>query len=795
MKKRLERILLLIVTGFVFSFGLASCSNDDGNDSNDSSGNNGKTENTSDDNTVYTLVAKNETIIITAKADKTYTATVTEQGQTFTIEEGKYTVDGNKIIATVLKKLGESGQLETLSKSYTVIYNIGSNNVLTVASEGEIISDDTVMLIYVVNGAAQTETASPCPITNLSQVLNGAKLYSDATCKTEVAVANVVAGQTYYVAMSSPIIEPENPGNPENPSENPENPIDNPSQGSDKPENPSENPETPENPEPPEETTYTLTISSSTNGSVKTEKTSYKKDDTVEFTVTPGEDYKLDYLRYCDENLQYINIEKNADGKYQIKMPAYDITVSAGFKSIYDPVQSVVFAESELLIATGETVNLEYTVSPETANYEISFVVADAYQKYTNGTIASVAESTNPYVTISDTGAVTADKTGSGKLIFAKVVDKAFETTKYFGPVKVTVKDVATSFNVTTTKINVKAGDKCTINYSMYSYGENSNYTTNVIVKGLKVTNTCTALKFNGLGNQLTTESSIEGDFVSGEITIESDDFPTYIIPVCVYKDTVPNEIKFDKKIVVIKPNETYVPNITISNDDNGVYTPTIEVVNTDVISVTGNTITAKKEGYTVIDARVGNITSSPLKVLVTNSEFIEEDSLYSIDYSGYDQKITGTLSSKKYNISLKDEVEELSVTTLPIITEKDGKKMIEVYVVAENYKDVSVKEDVIIKSSINWLGGGANVYFRNNKAVISVNGKPVKYTISNISNDGAFFVNGKEVDTNASIANTISLPEIVWKDVTLEKGGNKVFTFQINLEELTEKSFDAVIY
>lgn len=578
-------------------------------------------------------------------------------------------------------------------------------------------------------------------------------------------------------------VDPDNPGGQVDP-KNPDNPG-----GQVDPDNPGGQVD-PDNPE--ENIEYTLSFQTFTNGTVTTEKTSYKKGEIVEFTVTPDEDYKLSYLRYLNEYYSLIDIQKKADGKYQLEMPAYDISIYASFKSVYDPIEYVEFTESDLLIPTGETVNLGYTVTPETANYAISFVLADSYKYYTNGTIASVTETANPYVTISDTGAVTATKTGSGKLIFAKVTDKAYGGTKYFGPVKVTVKDLATSFKVYSSSINVKAGDQCPISYTM----SGANYSSNVILKGLKVTNTCKSLKFNGLGNNLTTESSIEGDYDAGEIIIETDDFPTYKIPVCVYKDEIPEKITFDKEILVLKQNETYLPKVSISNVSDGVYTPEFVLGNDDVISLTDNTITAKKKGYGVIYATVGNINSEPLYVLVTDSDFVEEDDVYSIKYKYNNSLVSGKINGNTYTVTLENsDSEKLYVKTLPIITQKEGKKMIEVYVVAENSEDASVTDNISIESSLSWLGGGANMYVKDNKAVISVNGKPVKYTLSNISNNGIFSIDGENEVTNASFANTMDLPEIVWKNVTLEKGENKVFTFQIELEKLKERSLDVVIY
>ena len=533
---------------------------------------------------------------------------------------------------------------------------------------------------------------------------------------------------------------------------------------------------------------YTVSIYTVDNGTVVADKTSCYPGDTVTLTVTPEEGFKIQTLKYLDNNYSYVNIEKNADGKYQFKMPASNITVCADFASIYEKVNNVVFNETELTVAKGDTVNLGYKVSPENVNYDLSFVVASTYSYYADKSIASVTAATDPYVAVSNSGVITANEIGSGQMIFAKITDKAYGDTKYFGPVEITVKDAATTFVVETTNINVKAGDTCSIYADIY----NDSYSSNVIVRGLKVTNTCPAITFNGFGYMLNTASSIEGDFVTGEITFESTDFPTYKVQVCVYKDNVPSDIKFDKNIVVLKPNQTYTPTITIANVTEGTYTPKIEVEYDDVISVSGNTITAKKNGYCVIKASIGNITSSPLPVIVSDSEFIESDESYSISY-GYTSKIT----SNNYTvIPSANGGNDIITETLPIVTNVNGQKMVEVYVIAENISDKSITTDITLNSSISsWIGSGANVYIRDKKAVVSVTGKTAKYSISDISNGGIFSIDGTNEVTDATLAYATSLPKIVWKNVTLEKGNNAVFTYKCTIEDLETKDFNAVIY
>ena len=220
------------------------------------------------------------------------------------------------------------------------------------------------------------------------------------------------------------------------------------------------------------------------------------------------------------------------------------------------------------------------------------------------------------------------------------------------------------------------------------------------------------------------------------------------------------------------------------------------------MISLSGNTITAKKNGYGVIKASIGNIvTSSPLHVIVSDSEFIESDESYSISY-GWNNGITSgynssDITSNNYTVSPSAYGgNDIITKTLPIVTNVNGQKMVEVYVIAENISDKSITTDITLNSYISsWIGSGANVYIRDKKAVVSVTGKTAKYSIFDISNGGIFSIDGTNEVTDASWAYATSLPEIVWKNVTLEKGNNAVFTYKCTIEDLETKDFNAVIY
>ena len=78
------------------------------------------------------------------------------------------------------------------------------------------------------------------------------------------------------------------------------------------------------------ETTYSVTVGKTENGSVSVSPKSASKGDTVTITVTPDKGYVLETLTVLDKNDKEIKItEKN--GKYTFTMPASKVTVKATF--------------------------------------------------------------------------------------------------------------------------------------------------------------------------------------------------------------------------------------------------------------------------------------------------------------------------------------------------------------------------------------------------------------------------------------------------------------------------------
>lgn len=79
--------------------------------------------------------------------------------------------------------------------------------------------------------------------------------------------------------------------------------------------------------EAPVEETYTITVETSTNGTVKADKTTAKANETVTLTVTPNKGYELDKLTVTDADGKAVEVTNNA-----FKMPASNVKVTATFK-------------------------------------------------------------------------------------------------------------------------------------------------------------------------------------------------------------------------------------------------------------------------------------------------------------------------------------------------------------------------------------------------------------------------------------------------------------------------------
>ena len=77
--------------------------------------------------------------------------------------------------------------------------------------------------------------------------------------------------------------------------------------------------------------TYSVSTSSTTNGTISVSSKSAAKDATVTITVKPNDGYVLDTLTVKDADGNAISVTKVSDTEYTFKMPASKVTISASF--------------------------------------------------------------------------------------------------------------------------------------------------------------------------------------------------------------------------------------------------------------------------------------------------------------------------------------------------------------------------------------------------------------------------------------------------------------------------------
>ena len=82
----------------------------------------------------------------------------------------------------------------------------------------------------------------------------------------------------------------------------------------------------------------TISVGSSTNGSVTVNPKNASKGDTVTVTVRPDTGYQLDTITVTDQTGKEITLTDNGDGTFSFTMPASGVTVKAAFKTIAFPV-------------------------------------------------------------------------------------------------------------------------------------------------------------------------------------------------------------------------------------------------------------------------------------------------------------------------------------------------------------------------------------------------------------------------------------------------------------------------
>lgn len=77
--------------------------------------------------------------------------------------------------------------------------------------------------------------------------------------------------------------------------------------------------------------TYSITASTTTNGTVKVSPRYAERGDSVTITVAPDKGFTLETLTVLDKNGKEIELTDKGDGKYTFKMPASKVTVKAAF--------------------------------------------------------------------------------------------------------------------------------------------------------------------------------------------------------------------------------------------------------------------------------------------------------------------------------------------------------------------------------------------------------------------------------------------------------------------------------
>ena len=142
MLKKLSRFLLLCTAGISLTFGFVACS--DGDDGNTTDNNNSQNEQqgesgngnsgtvvTSDTTYTYTDPDIGELTIL-AKTDGSFTASI----QGFTLFAGTYSLSGSTITVTLTQEVNETGTLVAVEEEETLVFTVGTNNVLTLSTSG-----------------------------------------------------------------------------------------------------------------------------------------------------------------------------------------------------------------------------------------------------------------------------------------------------------------------------------------------------------------------------------------------------------------------------------------------------------------------------------------------------------------------------------------------------------------------------------------------------------------------------------------------------------------------------------
>ena len=228
MRKAFKSFLLLLAAGLTLNLGLLSCANDDSSSSSSAqtvkvitvtngTANAGENVEISKLSTYLStrggklyaeLACTTEVALTSVKAGSTYYAKVTSTTNTkvkvITVTNGTANAGEDVEIAnlsTYLSTRGGKLYAEQACTTEVAIANVkaGSTYYAKVTST----TNTKVKVITVTNGTANA--GEDVEIANLSTYLStrGGKLYAELACTTEVAIANVKAGTTYYAKVTS----------------------------------------------------------------------------------------------------------------------------------------------------------------------------------------------------------------------------------------------------------------------------------------------------------------------------------------------------------------------------------------------------------------------------------------------------------------------------------------------------------------------------------------------------------------------------------------------------------------
>ena len=145
---------------------------------------------------------------------------------------------------------------------------------------------------------------------------------------------------------------------------------------------------------------YHVTLPTTGNGNVTSDRPTARKGDTVTITLTPDAGYRVDGVVVKDQNGKQLTVKRNADGTYSFTMPAGKVTVEPVFvwqNPFVDVSESNYYASAvEWALKNGVTGGTDAThFSPDAACTRGQLVTFLYRWAVANGVDVSVGENTN----------------------------------------------------------------------------------------------------------------------------------------------------------------------------------------------------------------------------------------------------------------------------------------------------------------------------------------------------------------------------------------------------------------